>query len=406
MKVVKSVTLNLLQPTKAKCEAIEALEQAYKEALSFVVDQRVKAKRTELQSLFYARVREFGLHSQISNDLFKDAVAILNNGGKVRKVTIPYNIPRSGNFGTTANGNPVISIATLNERIAIPVAMDGAYQRYKALLEQGYETSFFRLSHSNIYVTLKREFPVQEDYEAVLGVDIGVKRLAAVSIINHEGRILKQIYLGQDVGDRQRNISIRRSKLRSYADKGSRYAKAALRKLRKEESDYTMTRCWQVAHEIVKVAEQYNALIAIEDLKGLKSARGNKKGNRKAKRMPYSKIRVALESVAGQKGILIVAVYPRGTSHSCSRCGAKGIRNKATFKCPNCGYEANADRNASVNIAIRAGMKYPKTKGFFAQSSDGNLSVNRGALAHDEVGLRCLQRFQSSPRQAHEFIRE
>jgi IS605 OrfB family transposase len=385
MEVVKTVTLNLLEPTKAKHEAIDKLRNTYQKALSFVVSQGVKASRMKLQSLFYQKVREYGLHSQVANDLFKDAVAILNNGGKVGNVAVPFNIPRSGNFGLTKNGNPVVSFAALNGRIAVPIAMDGAYRWYKELLTEGYRTTFFRLNKDRVHVVLKKDFPIKDNYDAVIGVDIGVKRLATVSVIGKEGKVLKQLYLGQDVGDRQRDISLRRSKLQSYRDNGSRYAWQALRKLRKRERHYTTTRCWQVAHEIVKLAEQYNALIAIENLKGLKDAKGNRKGNRKAKRMPYRRFRVALESVAWQKGRLVVAVKPRGTSHICSKCGSKGIRDKAVFKCPSCGYEANSDRNASVNIALRAG-EHPKTKNFFiSQFPERNLAVNQGALVHDEV---------------------
>jgi len=406
MEVIKTVTLNLLEPTRVKQEAIDDLRNAYRKALSFVVSQNVKAGRMKLQSLFYGRVREYGLHSQVASDLFKDAVAILNNGGRVRRnVTVPYNVPRSGNFGTTENGNPIVCFTTLNGRIAVPIAMDGAYRRFQELLSEGYETTFFKLNRRRIHVVLKKNYPIRKDYDAVVGVDVGAKRLAAVSIINREGKVLKQLYLGEDVGDRQRDVCLRRSKLKSYADKGSRYAKQALRRLRRYESNYATTRCWQVAHEIVELAERYNAFIAVENLKHLNKARGNRKGNRKAKRMPYHKFRVALESVAGQNGILVIAVYPRDTSHICSRCGNKGVRNGSIFRCSNCGYEANADRNASVNIAIRAGVKHPKTKGFFAQFSDGNLPVNGGALVHDGIGLRCLQHFQSSPRQAHGFIR-
>jgi IS605 OrfB family transposase len=404
MEVVKTVTLNLLKPSRVKHKAIEDLRSAYKQSLSFVVSQGVKTSKIKLQSLFYKRVRELGLHSQVANDLFKDAVAILNNGGKIGNVTVPFNIPRSGNFSVTKNGNPVVSFATLNGRIAIPIAMDGAYHRYKKLLTEGYATTFFRLNKDRVHVVLKKGFPIKDNYDAVIGVDIGVKRLATVSVISKEGKVLKQLYFGQDVGDRQRDISLRRSKLQSYRDKGSRYARQALRRLRKQESNYATTRCWQVAHEIIKLAEKYNAFIAIENLKGLKDARGNRKGNRKAKRMPYRRFRVALESVAGQRNRLVVAVYPRGTSHICSRCGGKGARKEATFKCPNCGYEANADRNASVNIALRAG-EHPKTKGFFiSQFPERNLAVNQGVLVHDEIGLRCLRHFQSPPRQAHEFI--
>ncbi|MFQ6136295.1 MAG: RNA-guided endonuclease TnpB family protein [Candidatus Hydrothermarchaeales archaeon] len=383
MRVVKSITLNLLGPTRIKQEKLIELEQRYKEALSYVVAQGVKAKRTRLQGMFYGDVRGFGLHSQIANDLFKDAVAILNNGGKVKKVCIPYNIPRSANFGVTDHGNPVVVVATLDGRMAMPIAMDGAYKRYGDLLEQGYETTFFRLNHSKIHVTLKKEFPAREDYDAVLGVDIGVKRLATISVVSNKGRIKRQLYLGQDVWNKQRDICIRRSKLRGHADKGSRYARQALRRLRRYENDYTTTRCWQVAHEIVKLAERYNAFIAIEDLKHLKNARGNRRGNRKAKRMPYYKLRSAIESIAGQAGRLVVAVYPRGTSHICSRCGAMGNRNRAIFKCPECGNIVNSDRNASVNIAIRAGT--------IAQIPDGNLAVNPGVRVHDGIGIECLQ---------------
>jgi len=404
MEVVKTVTLNLLAPTKAKRQAIANLRNVYRKALSFVVSQNIKASRMKLQSLFYQQIRGYGLHSQVANDLFKDAVSILNNGGEVGNVTVPFNIPRSGNFGTTKNGNPVVCFVTLNGRIAVPIAMDGAYQRFKGLLAEGYKTTFFKLNQDSVHVVLKKDFPVKENYETIIGVDIGVKRLATVSIINHERKVLKQLYLGQDVGDRRRDISLRRSNLQSYRDNGSRYARQALRRLRKRERHYCSTRCWQVAHEIVELAKRYNALIAIEDLKGLKDAKGNRKGNRKAKRMPYAKLRVALESVAGQNNRLVVAIYPRGTSHICSRCGSKGVRNRAIFKCPNCGYEANSDRNASVNIALRAGVNHPKTKGFFiSQFPERNLAVNQGVLVHNETDLTCLQHFQSSLRQAHYF---
>lgn len=85
----------------------------------------------------------------------------------------------------------------------------------------------------------------------------------------------------------------------------------ALRRLRNYEDNYTATWCWQVAHEIVAIAERYNAFIAIEELKGLKNARGSRRGNRKSKRMPYRRLRAALESVAGQHGVKVVAVYFR-----------------------------------------------------------------------------------------------
>lgn len=392
-EVKRTIRLNLLSPTNVKQREIDTLIKSYREALQLVVSTATgKMSRFSLQKEFYHRIRtEFGLPSQVANDLFADVKTIIRNGGRVNRATVPFNIPRSGKFGITANGNPVVSIAGLNGRIVIPVAMDGAYERFKRLKQEGYATTFFRFDREHVFVTLKRDFHIPDEYDSVIGVDVGVDTLAAVSVINRDGEVLRQLYLGRDVGHRVRDIGLRRSKLQSHADKGSRYAKQALRRLKRYENNYTHTRCYQVAHEIVNIAVQYNAFIALEDLKHLNRAKGNRKSNRKTKRMPYHKFRVALESVAAQNGIMVTSVNPEYTSQICSRCGMKGIRRGPYFRCPNCGYEANSDRNASVNIAIRAGICHTTKPFFRAQLPGGNLSVNAGVLVHDGIGTYCLQ---------------
>jgi len=407
VEIKKSVRLNILEPTNVKRREIDMLIGSYRQALHFVVSKGNSNKtRFSLQKMFYNEVKTgFMLHSQVANDLFKDAAPILNNGGNVGRVTVPFNIPRSGKFATTKNGNPVVSIAGLNgRRIVIPIARDGAYERFRQLERDGYSTTFFRFDGEHIFVTLKKEFDIPEEYDAIVGVDIGVDNLATVSVIDRKGKLVRQLYLGQDVGHKVRDIGIRRSKLQAYADKGSRYARQALRRLKRYETDYTRTRCYQVAHEIVEVAVRYNAFIAIEDLKHLNRARGNRKSNRKTKRMPYARLRLAIESVAGQNNVMVRAVNPKYTSQICSRCGMKGNRKGPYFVCPNCGYEANSDRNASVNIAIRAGLIYHTTTRFFrAQIPDRNLAVNPGDFVHDGIGTYCLQHYVSSPRQAPSF---
>jgi putative transposase len=127
-----------------------------------------------------------------------------------------------------------------------------------------------------------------------------------------------------------------------------------MERLRGWENNFTTTRCWQVAHQVVDLAEKHGAAVAIEDLKDLNEdtrSKSNKKGRRKTHRMPYSKFRSSLESLALERGVPLVAVPPAYTSRRCSRCGEIGKRKGATFRCPKCDYLGNADRNASVNIA-------------------------------------------------------
>jgi putative transposase len=65
-----------------------------------------------------------------------------------------------------------------------------------------------------------------------------------------------------------------------------------------------------------------------------------------------------LAAKAESAGRVVIAVDPRNTSRTCSRCGhcAKGNRvTQAGFRCLACGHEAHADVNAAINI-LRSGL--------------------------------------------------
>jgi rubrerythrin len=371
--VTKTVRLNLLPATQKKQEAIDELFSRYQEALAFIVNGRSEKSNRGQQEDSYSKVREMGIPSMLSCYLFSDATPILHNEGTVGRVSIPYNIPRSGNIAESKRGNPMVAVRTLKKRIAIPIAMDGAFQRYKQMLADGWERSAFRLGHGRIFVTMKHHYNARisrNDYDTVLGVDVGCRSLAAVSVLDKTGKIVKQLYLGRDLGNKQRDIGIRRSKLTALAAIGARSAYKAKKRLRGYESRLTKTRSEQIAHEVERLAEKYDSFIAVENLKDLNHARGNRKGNRKSKRMPYGRFRVALWSVASQNGRLVTELTKpetRGTSHTCSRCGRRGIRTGAVFHCPDCGYVGNADRNASVEIARRAALQSPSWGQFSAR---------------------------------------
>ena len=76
----------------------------------------------------------------------------------------------------------------------------------------------------------------------------------------------------------------------------------------------------------------------------------------------YYDLRQKVEYKAREMGIDIKFVNPRYTSQRCSKCGhidsanrPKEEKGQAYFKCtdPECGFEANADYNASLNLATR-----------------------------------------------------
>ncbi|MFG3439747.1 zinc ribbon domain-containing protein [Nonomuraea sp. NPDC047897] len=61
---------------------------------------------------------------------------------------------------------------------------------------------------------------------------------------------------------------------------------------------------------------------------------------------------------AESAGRELIAVDPRNTSRTCSRCGhvaKENRRTQAAFACTACGHTAHADVNAATNI-LRAGL--------------------------------------------------
>ncbi len=142
---------------------------------------------------------------------------------------------------------------------------------------------------------------------------------------------------------------------------------------------------WQIANEIVKLAKQFNANIAIERLRHLRKRKGewSKKGRKKVNRIPYALFRHALKCVAEREGVIVEEIKPNYTSQTCPRCGhiSRGNwRGYEYFRCVRCGYGADRDRVASLNIALRATQVADPAKG---QTPQGNAPVS-GHVLKDE----------------------
>lgn len=411
MLIIKTVSLNILPLTNVKEELLTNLEQKWLdgsnhcfETLRYwdAIAPDIPLTRYNLHHFEYKHIKKFtGLQSQMVVDLFKNVFTIWKKDKSdfIKNPCISYNIYRSGDMKCTKRNNPIVVVRTLDKRIGLPISQDGVWHRFRQFVKDDWRFTAFNLKRYKdgwkVLVSIKKNFVIKEGYDAIIGIDRGSRTLVALSIVNKEGKILKQLYLGRDIWNRQRDITIRRSKLKSFADKGDYKAKKKLAKLKDRESNFTKTRCYEIAHQVVNLAKKYNAFIAIEDLKGLHSSRLNRKGNRKAKRMPYYVFEVAFRQIAGQNNTAVVAIDPAYTSQICSRCGNIHKTISVLFKCPSCGFICNRDRNASVNIAFVAGLfsisivKDPQISKRYA-------SVNGHAWEHDGV-LSCLQHDTQSP---------
>ncbi|MGB9815948.1 MAG: zinc ribbon domain-containing protein, partial [Thermoplasmata archaeon] len=73
-----------------------------------------------------------------------------------------------------------------------------------------------------------------------------------------------------------------------------------------------------------------------------------------------SELQKFIEYKAEDAGKIVVYVNPKHTSQRCSRCGYtdKNNRHGSVFRCRNCGFELNADLNASSNIEVLSKSEY------------------------------------------------
>ena len=188
-----------------------------------------------------------------------------------------------------------------------------------------------------------------------LAVDLGLRHLAVVTV-RQGGKIRKvKFFRGEKVEAHRLQHLIKVFKKQQKSGKpvrGERSNQQLWRHLRETNTDVAH----HITREIVSIALRYHVkVIVIEYLRRFRPLRGEKKSRKLNRKLTYwlkGKIEEQLRYKAFAEGILVKSVNPAFTSKVCNICGGVGERfsHNSLFRCPFCGYSANADFNASVNL--------------------------------------------------------
>ena len=202
-----------------------------------------------------------------------------------------------------------------------------------------------------------------------VSVDLGIRHLAAAVVMKdgevHGTRFIK--FGGnnsplpglEQIAAHKRQLRQARSR-QGKAPKG----KETCVELQKHCTNMGEDRFKKGASAIVDFARQSKAdLILLEKLEGFIPDAEREKGiNRALMKWNRGNLVKFLKTVASYHGIRVVEVDPRWLSQLCNRCNSLGRRytiEKGQFKfgeveklfaCPKCGYQANSDFNAAVNL--------------------------------------------------------
>ena len=218
----------------------------------------------------------------------------------------------------------------------------------------------------------------------VIGIDLGLKYFIADSKGNVE--LSPQFYRKSEKqlnrANRKKSKKFSTTRKKAKERQSNNYHKCLIRYARKHlrVSRQRKEYCKRLAYSVI----QSNDLVAYEDLnvKGLVRNRHLAKSISDA---GWYTFRLWLEYFGHKYGKVTVAVPPHNTSQNCSSCGEKVKKSLSTrtHVCPHCGYVADRDLNASINI-LKLGLSTVGHTGIYATGDLPSWAVGASLSSNGE----------------------
>lgn len=347
---------------------MESTAQAFRYGVGMVLSVAESDKTSSLVKLHkacYAAIRkETGLPSDYARMVINAGVALARSYWGLRKCKRRPSFPKVRKSQVIGLGVNAYAVLKRGERFFLR-ASTGKRGQYKwfPLSVPVHLASKLEFVHGDAklfqrgkdwFVMLPLRVPhtptVRDGEPTVLGVDLGIVRLATV--VTPDG---VKVWNGLPVRHRRERFAAVRRRLQRHRRTDRVKAQGGHERRWMQDLNHKLSR------ELVDLARVYpNAVIAFEQLDGIRDrVRGSKKFNRMMSSWTFRDLVDKVRYKAEAAGVGVLFVDPRKTSLTCHRCGHATRSNRASqalFRCVNCGWSGNADRNAATNIAA-AGLR-------------------------------------------------
>jgi IS605 OrfB family transposase len=334
-------------------------QMCYIQASQIIRSQTKKSNNDRFKSYrkIYAKLKETGRYNKFTSKKFSElnlkpvyqtkyfTKPILNNVSIIIPKILTDSCYSSKEFDsfirlTTPNIKKINKIRNHYHTINIPIKQHKHSNKYRADISWKQSNSIgLQKINGNFYFNIfwEKDDAQKKTTGKSIGLDCGYKKL----LISSENKTY-------DVGLERVYEKISRKK------QGSKNFKQAL-----------VERDNLINQSVNQIKTRDIQTIVVEDLKNVKKdSKGKirKKFNNKLQRWSYLKVLNKLSMLTEENGINLIKVNPAYTSQTCSRCGSihKESRKGEKYLCIDCGYELDADLNASINILHR-GVYSPST---------------------------------------------
>ncbi len=250
-----------------------------------------------------------------------------------------------------------VSIWSVDGRLKLPFVC-GEYQRGLLAFRQGESDLAFVGGNFYLMATVSIPDPPLIETDGVLGVDLGIVQIATDSEGNQ--------YSGEAVKACRRRARAHRAGLQKT---GTKRARRTLKKMSRKASRFCKHVNHVISKQLVQSALSSRKALALEDLKGIRErATGfNREMRWQMGNWAFDQLKTFITYKAKAAGVPLVFVDPRNSSRTCSVCGhcdKANRKSQSCFLCLQCGFQANADRNAACNLEARGIVSFPKVAAF------------------------------------------
>ncbi|MFP3241592.1 zinc ribbon domain-containing protein, partial [Caldisphaera sp.] len=358
-----TLTVNIkVSPEPDLYQKIVDLMKRYREALNYSIKVIIENKAISLgkaHRLLYKVLKEkYGLPSKIAQDCYREAIAIAKSW---LKNTNKGKIPRSNNFRiwlTYGHSYSKVIMLSYWEAIGLKL-LDRRYDSYPN------KDARLLLKDGKFILKISKHVPEPAKYSpsGVLAVDVNKRQIV---VGNRKSEYRFETYIERALHYRQ--LAERLQKRYSYPKYNAWLRRRGIRK--RVRYFYGKARniiedcAKKTSQEIVALAKQYQHEVAREDLTGLVENLRKLPKEHKVSLLilSYRRLEHWIDwqcekhgvpiAVINPKGTSSIAVInPKGTSSICPICGSKLIEvGYRRFKCTKCGFEADRDTIAVINI--------------------------------------------------------
>ena len=334
---------------------IETARQ-FKEATQIVLDYGFENKtfnKNKLNKGTYRSVRERipklpSALVQTARDTASEALKATNLKKKIHKesLTIRYD-NRTFKFYPDSH---TVSLTTVQGRLVYPVAHSplidkymGEYTNAQLVIDEKRNRIFMM-----VQVNVPDKEVVKKEDVKVLGMDRGIKNMAVLS----NNMFFNSKHL-REVKGRYQYLK------RKLQHSGTRSAHRKLNKLSGRERRFVRDVNHTISKNIISLPCDVFSLEALDPAYMRQNGHGRRFREMIGSWSP-SELQKFIEYKAEDAGKTVIYVNPEHTSQRCSKCGYvdKNNRHGSVFKCINCGFELNADLNASRNIEVLGKSEY------------------------------------------------